>query len=158
MFLLFTLSQPAWGHPFLQDHNITWRCLTSIIFKINVLRVLKRGKRTVPPRAPWKRIGLTFMRTQVRSLASRSGLRIRLRRCGSDPALLWLWLWHKPGATAPTGPLTWEPPCASRAALKRQHKAGEGESSLMFLSNIPRTKICQHRQQKVAEGTSGTGP
>ena len=40
-------------------------------------------------------------------------------RCGSDPALLWLW--HKPAATVPIGPLTWEPPYAGdSAALKRQ--------------------------------------
>ena len=37
-------------------------------------------------------------------------------RCGSDPALLWLW--YKAAATAPIGPLTWEPPYASSAALK----------------------------------------
>jgi len=44
-------------------------------------------------------------------------------RCGSDPALLWLWLW--PAATAPIQPLAWEPPYAVRAAqemAKRQKK------------------------------------
>ena len=35
------------------------------------------------------------------------------RRCGSDPALLWLW----PVAVALTG-LAWEPPYAMGAALK----------------------------------------
>jgi len=35
-------------------------------------------------------------------------------RCGSDPALLWLW--RRPGATAPIGPLAWEPPYAAGAA------------------------------------------
>ena len=30
------------------------------------------------------------------------------RRRGSDPALLWLW--HRPVATAPIGPLALEPP------------------------------------------------
>ena len=39
-------------------------------------------------------------------------------RCGSDPALLWLWC--RPAATAPIGPLAWEPPCAVGSALKRQ--------------------------------------
>ena len=52
-------------------------------------------------------------------------------RLGSDPSLLWLWhrpdlvlLWlgRKPAATAPTGPLAWEPPYASAAALRRQKK------------------------------------
>ena len=39
-------------------------------------------------------------------------------RRGSDPTLLWLW--RKPAATAPIGPLAWEPPYAAGAALKRQ--------------------------------------
>ena len=42
------------------------------------------------------------------------------RRCGSDSVLLWLW--HRPAATAPVGPLAWEPPHATDAALKRQKK------------------------------------
>ena len=33
-----------------------------------------------------------------------------------DPALLWLWC--RPVATALTGPLAWEPPNATGAALK----------------------------------------
>uniref|UniRef100_A0A5G2RFV5 Receptor-type tyrosine-protein phosphatase H n=2 Tax=Sus scrofa TaxID=9823 RepID=A0A5G2RFV5_PIG len=32
-------------------------------------------------------------------------------RCGSDPVLLWLW--RRPAAAAPIGPLAWEPPCAT---------------------------------------------
>ena len=39
-------------------------------------------------------------------------------RCGSDPT--WLWLWHRPEATAPIRPL-WEPSHASGVALKRQN-------------------------------------
>ena len=39
------------------------------------------------------------------------------QRCGSDPALLWLWC--RPVATAPIRPLAWEPPYAVHAALKR---------------------------------------
>ena len=35
-------------------------------------------------------------------------------RCGSDPALLWLWC--GPVATAPIKPLAWEPPYAAGAA------------------------------------------
>ena len=38
-------------------------------------------------------------------------------RCGSDPTLLWLWLW--PAATAPIGLLAWEAPYTTGAALKR---------------------------------------
>ena len=41
-------------------------------------------------------------------------------RRGSDSALLWLW--HRPAATAPIQPLAWEPPWATRGALKRQKK------------------------------------
>ena len=40
------------------------------------------------------------------------------RRHGSDRLLLWLW--HRPAATAPIGPLAWESPYAMGAALKRQ--------------------------------------
>ena len=61
------------------------------------------------------RTQLGSMRTWVQSLASLSGLRIQRchelcvgRRCGWDPALLWLW-W-RPAAAAPIQPLAWEPP------------------------------------------------
>ena len=37
-------------------------------------------------------------------------------RHGLDLALLWLW--HRPVATAPIGPLAWEPPYATGAAVK----------------------------------------
>jgi len=37
-------------------------------------------------------------------------------RCCSDPALLWLW--HRPVAIAPIGPLAWEPPYVAGMALK----------------------------------------
>ena len=37
-----------------------------------------------------------------------------------DPALLWLWC--RPAATAPIGPLAWELPYAVGAALKSQKK------------------------------------
>ena len=39
------------------------------------------------------------------------------RRCILDHALLWLW--HRPAATAPIGPLAWEPPYAAGAALEK---------------------------------------
>ena len=41
-------------------------------------------------------------------------------RCGSDPDLLWLWC--RPVAVAPIGPLAWEPPYATGAALKNKTK------------------------------------
>ena len=55
-------------------------------------------------------------------------------RRGSDPALLLLW--HRPAATAPFGPLAWEPPYASGAALekakrpKKKKKKRERDSKL----------------------------
>ena len=42
------------------------------------------------------------------------------RRRGSDPALLWLW--RRPAATAPIGPLAWEPPYAAGAAQEMAKK------------------------------------
>ena len=70
------------------------------------------------------------MRLWVRSLPLLSGLRSGIavscgvgHRRGSDPA--WLWLWCRPVAIAPIGPLTWEPPYAMGAAqekAKRQKK------------------------------------
>ena len=45
------------------------------------------------------------------------------RRHGSDLALLWLWC--GPAATAPTGPLAWEPPYVAGSALKRQKTENE---------------------------------
>ena len=41
-------------------------------------------------------------------------------RCSSDPELLWLWC--RPGATAPIWPLAWELPYAAGADLKRPKK------------------------------------
>ena len=72
-----------------------------------------------------KRILLSVMRTQVRSLALLSGLRIWHalsygvgHRCGSDPTLLWPRL----AATAPIRPLVWEPTYAMCVALKKTKK------------------------------------
>ena len=42
------------------------------------------------------------------------------RRCSSDPALLWLWC--RPVATAPVGPLAWEPPYTTGVALEKAKK------------------------------------
>ena len=79
--------------------------------------------------ARWLTNRLASMRMQVRSLASLSGLRIGVavscgagHRRGLDPT----WLWHKPAATAPIGPLAWEPPYAMGVALKRQKKKKGG--------------------------------
>ena len=42
------------------------------------------------------------------------------RRHGSDPELLWLWC--RPAATAPIGPLAWEPPYAAGVAQEMAKK------------------------------------
>ena len=51
---------------------------------------------------------------------------------GSIPGLAWwvkdlalLWLWHRPAAVAPIGPLAWEPPYAMGAALKRKKETNK---------------------------------
>ena len=38
-------------------------------------------------------------------------------RCGSDLALFWLW--RRPVATGPVGPLAWEPPYATGTKKKK---------------------------------------
>ena len=38
-------------------------------------------------------------------------------RRGWDP--MWLWLWCRPAAVVPIGPLAWDPPYATGAALKK---------------------------------------
>ena len=62
-------------------------------------------------------------------------------RRGSDPVLLSLW--RRLGATAPIGPLAWEPPYAAGAAQrnskkKRQKKKKEREMLKQYNTN---TKI-----------------
>ena len=41
-------------------------------------------------------------------------------RCSSDAALLWLWC--RPAATAPIGPLAWEPPYAMGVGPRKGKK------------------------------------
>ena len=42
-----------------------------------------------------------------------------------------LWLWRRPAATAPIGPLAWEPPYAVGAALKKKTKKKERKKHLI---------------------------
>ena len=74
------------------------------------------------------------------------------RRHSLDPALLWLW--HRPEATAPAGPLAWESPYAMGAALKDQKKGvalkqkgsfpgnrwSQGQKELMWDSKISKIR------------------
>ena len=50
-------------------------------------------------------------------------------KCGSDPVLLWLWLW--PAATALIRPLVWEPPYAVGAALEKAKRQKKKERKLL---------------------------
>ena len=55
------------------------------------------------------------------SVGHRSGIAMNCgvgHRHGLDPTLLWLW--RRPAAVAPIGPLAWEPPYVMGTALKRQ--------------------------------------
>ena len=64
------------------------------------------------------------------------------RRHGTDPTLLWLWC--RPAAVALMGPLAWEPPYATGAALKRtesppkkkKKKKKKEEKSFVSFPNI----------------------
>ena len=60
-------------------------------------------------------------------------------RCGSDPALLWLW--RRLAATAPIGPLTWEPPYAAGAA-QEMAKGTKKKKKLSTFSKQYLVNIC----------------
>ena len=62
------------------------------------------------------------------------------RRRGSDPTLLWLW--GRPAATAPIGPLAWGPPCATGMALKRKKKKKRSTATDIFSKQIHYIIIC----------------
>ena len=51
-------------------------------------------------------------------------------RCGSDPALLWLW--RRPTATAPIRPLAWEPPCAAGVSLEKAKRQKKKENIYFY--------------------------
>ena len=53
-------------------------------------------------------------------------------RCGWDPVLLWLWC--RPAATAPIGPLAWKSPYAMGAALKNQSQKTKKKSKYFMLN------------------------
>ena len=58
-------------------------------------------------------------------------------RRGLEPVLLWLW--GRPVAAAPFGPLAWEPPCAAGAAVEKakdKKKKEEKISSYSFFSYL----------------------
>ena len=66
-----------------------------------------------------------------RSVGSGPGVAVSCgvgRRHASDPTLLWLWC--RPAATAPFGPLAWELPYAAGEALKKTKKKKNGYVSI----------------------------
>ena len=73
--------------------------------------------------AHWKQIRLISMRMWVPSLVSLSGLRIHLHCHELQSGMqTWLvaWLRCRPAPVAQIGPLAWELPDATGAALKRK--------------------------------------
>ena len=71
-------------------------------------------------------------------------------RHGSDPMLLWLWC--RPAAVAPIGPLAWEPPYATGSALKSQKKKREYHISVILVTfnsknqNSTNSNYCERRK------------
>ena len=62
-------------------------------------------------------------------------------RCGSDPALLWLW--RRRVATAPIQPLAWEPPYAVGAAQEIAKRPKKKKTNLLKTSVRTTWNICQ---------------
>ena len=56
------------------------------------------------------------------------------RRCGSDPALLWLW--RRLVAAAPIQPLAWEPPHAAGAAQEMAKRQKKKKFFFVFFSGL----------------------
>ena len=108
----------------------------------------------VPVVAQWKRIRLGPMRWRVRSLASLRGLRIRRavscgvgRRCGSDPALLWLW--HRLAAIAPVRPLALGTSICHRNNSRKGKKKKEEAPQLSRLSHRNEGKKEAKEEEKI---------
>ena len=124
--------------------------LPSYLFSSNSF-VAKNKRLGVPLVVQQKRIWLGTTRLQVLSLASTSELSGIGRRCGLDPALLWLWC--RPTAVAPIQLLAWEPPHATSVALKSQKKIiikdwGDPQGELMPASSLARGR-CSGRLNTV---------
>ena len=77
-------------------------------------------------------------------------------RHGWDPALLWLW--HRPVATAPIGPLAWEPPHAAEGAqemAKKDKKKKKKYSYLLYIFIRLRIKCSNNLVPYKTQGTAG---
>ena len=71
-------------------------------------------------------------------------------RCDSDLA----WLWHTLVATAPIGPLAWEPPYAVGAALKRQKTKKKCPIQRLWLNFL---QAVSHIHRQILSPASQTG-
>ena len=94
----------------------------------------------VPVMTQWKQIRLASVRMWVQSLVLLSGLGIW--RCGSDPMLLWLW--HRPAAVAPIGPLAWELSCLLFSATPAAYGGSQARGP------IGATAACLHHSHSNA--------
>jgi len=74
-------------------------------------------------------------------------------RRGSDPALLWLW--RRPVATAPIGPLAWEPPYAAGAAQEIATTKDKRQKKKKKRNKEPRNKPTVSLQQKQSRKYKG---
>ena len=92
--------------------------------------------------AQWRQIWLISRRTQVRTLALLSELRIwycrdlwcrSQTRLGSGVAVA---VWCRPVAIAPLPPLTWEPPYAEGKALKKEQQQQNSFQSIVFFCQM----------------------
>ena len=69
------------------------------------------------------------------------------QRCGLDSALLWLW--HRPVATVPIGPLAWESPYATGAAPKaKKPKKNLNIHNISKKSYSPQNKMCTNKTEQ----------
>ena len=78
-------------------------------------------------------------------------------RCGSDPALLWLWC--RLAAIALIWLLAWEPPHAMGAALKKKIKKKRNPfSSLFFFLFLAVPPTCKRSRQSQATAVTPPNP
>ena len=70
-------------------------------------------------------------------------------RCGSDPALLWLW--HRSAATAPIRPLARKPPYASGAALEKSKRQIKTEGARNIEEKIQITNATSRKQMQMVD-------
>ena len=82
------------------------------------------------------------------------GVAMSCGRRGSDPPLLWLW--HRPVATAPIGPLAWEPPYAVGAAQEKDKKTKQTKQQQQQQNMGTRTQAASCARTEQTLVTSGT--